>query len=88
MIKTKLENELKELKSVKSFKNLSELDANKEKVNKVENLISIMTAISNVIIRRRQRGANAHSINAYKQKLLTDTWRNNELVKRHVEEII
>ena len=86
MIITKLENELKELK-VRTFSTYDDIVNNNEKINHLEKQIMIMKSISNVIIRRRQRGANAIDIENYKQKLLY-TWRNNETVKSHITEII
>ncbi len=87
MIINKLENELKELKSMQSFKTYSDFNSCNEKINNLEKQIAIMKSISNVINKKIQRGADTTVIQNYKQELLTNVWRNNELVKRHILEI-
>jgi len=86
-IRSKFETELQKLKSVVNFE-YNDLVINNEKINRLEHIIMIMDAISNVITNRRKRGASEQNINAYKQYLITDIWRNNDVITKYISEIV
>lgn len=86
MIINKLKNKLGELNKKVYFKNYEELADNNYKINYIETQIGIMTSISNVISKRKSRGAGSKQIEKYKQSLIDDVWKDNKLVKQHIIE--
>jgi hypothetical protein len=65
-------------------KTFEEFAYREKRINEIQNTLSIMNSIENVIDNRSKRGANEEYIEKYKMHLINDIWRNNETIKNFI----